>query len=192
MNLLKHKKSIDLINQLYDTAPCFVSCDLFWDGGIRPESSLKEKADFYALAYKMSCVIKELISQLQEQPLIGSDYCENGQLYQHWSDLRSYETYRELRDRLGNTKSTTLKLPEEQDLIDLIVEANFRYFSQAAIFLPKTKAILCPSCHSEIIVYAQEDCEVLLTLLQQLAQKYSDETMTLRITPPHQKQSDDK
>ena len=129
MTLFKKKTQspvpIETIDQLYKTTPGFVTCDLYWDGGIRTESSLNEKAAFYALASKMAAVIKELIAQLGEEPLIGRDFCEHGRLYANWSDLHTYETYRELRMRLGTTNCQPLKLPENDDLIDLIVESNF-------------------------------------------------------------------
>ena len=54
-----------------------------------------------------------------------------------------------------------LVLPDDAWIIDLIVEANFKYLSHISLYLPNVRLILQPTCHTEILMYATNSCEII-------------------------------
>lgn len=159
--------------QLFRSSPYFITCNLFWDGGISEDCALSEKASFYSLADKMASIIKFIISNLDEAPLVGKSLCENGTMFPHWSDMDDNSLYRRVVDRFKKNNYYELSLPDDNAAIDLIVEANFMYLSHIALFLPKTKMLLVPTCHCEILVFA-EDIQPHTDTLYQAVQKFSN------------------
>ena len=173
MQIIKDKRLFSSFKQeLYQTKPLLITCDQFWDGGIKTDSSLSEKASFYTIAEMMSQILKEFIQALGEKPLIGQAFCEYERMFADWSDMESYEIYRDISQTFKRNRCYQLTLPEDNDTIDLIIEANFRYFSYISLYLPNSQIILQPSCHTEILVYA-ENSEGFLGALEAIISKYS-------------------
>ena len=155
MDVIKDKeKSIEFDEQIYQISPMYITSDKYWDGGIRTNSTLKDKAEFYAIATKMSDIIKDIIHKLNEDIFVGKRFCEYGEIYARWSDLKGYELFREICEIIRKNKIYKLTLPEDNDIIDMIVESNFRYFTYISLYLPTSKIIIQPSCHTEILVYS--------------------------------------
>lgn len=181
MRVIRSKRiGLRFDEQIYQHRPLFITSDKFWDGGIRTDSALKDKAEFYSMAEKMSGIVKEIILSLNEEPIIGKPFCEYGEAYEQWSDLNSYELFREVSDRIKENKCYKLSLPEDNDIIDLIVESNFKYFTRLSLYLPVSNIIIRPSCHTEVLVYSQNNKEIMDTL-QRAVEKHSDKEHKIRV-----------
>lgn len=181
MQIIKSKRVGSRFDErIYQRSPFFITSDKYWDGGIRTDSTLNDKAEFYSVAEKMSSIIKEIIFLLNEEPIIGKPFCEYGKAYEQWSGLDRYELFREVSERIIENKCYKLSLPEDNDIVDLIVESNFRYFTHLSLYLPVSNIIIQPSCHTEVLVYSQNDKELMATL-QGVAEKHSDQAHKIRI-----------
>ncbi|MGN0493952.1 MAG: hypothetical protein ACI4F7_09920 [Acutalibacteraceae bacterium] len=123
--ILENKFSKNIYN---NNSPIFITSDDFWDGGINSTVSLKEKTRFYSLADKMSSIIKNSVSILDEEIYLGDFLCENGKMYADWSDLKKMDLFRIVSDIFKKNKCYKLSLSEDSQLIDLIVESNFKYY----------------------------------------------------------------
>ena len=84
-----------------------------------------------------------------------------------WSDKKSYDCYNNLRSYIKKNKSYALKCSEDDLIIDCIVENNFRYLACIDLYLPNSKVILQPTCHSELFIYA-EDYNKILPVLKEV------------------------
>lgn len=174
MQVIKDKKvAIRFDDQIYQTSPVFITSDEYWDGGMNEESTLREKASFYRLTAKMSDIVKAVILSLGEEPMIGKAFCEHGSMYANWSDIKSYKLFRIMAKTIQKNLYYTLSLPEDSSVIDMVVESNFRYFSYIALYLPRSQVVICPSCHTEILVYAHNTANI-VPILQKTIEQYSD------------------
>ena len=147
---------------------------MFWDGGINTDSSLKEKVKFYSISERMSCIIKDIIIGLGEKAFVGKELCENKKLFAEWSDLEKYELFQEISELLKPKQYYEISLPQDEGIIDLIVESNFRYFTHIAMYLPETKLIVLPTCHTELLIYSF--CpDKIVGFLDEIITKYSSD-----------------
>ena len=64
-----------------------------------------------------------------------------------------------------------LNLPDDSNIVDYIVENNFRYFSCIDFYLPKSKAVLQPTCHTELFIYSK-NYDLLLPIVKNILQDY--------------------
>lgn len=175
MEIVKNiNKLFHFDSDIYSESPFFISCDTYWDGGIRTDSSLKEKSEFYSLSAKMANIIKDIISSLNESVYVGESLCEYGDLYEHWSDLKKYELYTEIYQKIHPKKHYKISLPKDSNIVDLIVESNFRYFSNIALYFPETNLILLPTCHTEIIVYTTR-LDDIIGILKTVIDRHADD-----------------
>lgn len=182
------KKDIALSDfdcHIYKTPPIFISCDKYWDGGIYAKDSLKSKAEFYTLSSIFSDIVKALIQTLDESPILGKSICDHQAMYAHFSNMESYELFREITDVIKRNKYYRLNLPEDNDIIDLIIESNFRYFTHIALFLPNSKIIVEPSCHTELLIYCPHKERI--NILDSIVAKYSSKQYRIKLI--EQKQS---
>ena len=159
--------------KIYQTEPLIVTSDIFWDGGIRADHALLDKANFYYLADKMSEIIQEVILLMNEDVFIGKELCESGSVYAHWSDLRNYALFREVSAVIRKNKYYRLTLPEDKNIVDLIVESNFRHFSYFSLYIPPANIVMQPTCHSDVWVYSPNNKEI-GTMLGKAAERHSD------------------
>lgn len=181
MQMIKKADAVGLFDKkLYQSQPLYISSPNYWDGGIQPNSPLVEKAAFYTVAHRMSTIIKEIVLELQESVLIGMGLCEHRQMYAHWSDLESHALFRTVTSVIRKNRYYCLSLPEDGDVVDLIVESNFRYFTHISLFLPKSNIIIQPTCHTEVLVYTTGDKKV-MEVLEQIVQKNSSDDCKISI-----------
>ncbi len=174
MKEIRNKKPLKFDSKMYSFSPVFITSKLYWDGGIQTDSSLAEKAKFYYLSAKMSNVICDLITLVDERAYIGSSLCEYEKIYASWSDLKMYEIFREISGTIRDKRLYELVLPEDCGIVDLIVESNFRYLSHISFYLPKADVILLPTCHTEILVYAK-DINKIRELVIPILEKHSSD-----------------
>ena len=180
MEIIKGKnRKLQFDRDLYQTEPMCITSEAFWEGGIQTDTPLTEKAGFYLLAEKMSAIIKQIVQIYGGSAFIGKDFCEYGCIYASWVDLKEHELFREISSLIRKNKCYTILLPEDDSVIDLIVESNFRYFSYISLYLPKVDTILLPTCHSEVLVYSRE--KNINETLEGVVQKYSREYCTIEV-----------
>ena len=181
MEIIKKAEAMRQFDKkLYQAQPIFITTPQYWDGGIQSDSPLSDKAAFYAVTEKMSAIIKEVVQMLDEKPLIGMGLCEHQQMHAHWSDLESHALFRAVASAIRKNRYYRLSLPEDGDVVDLIVESNFRYFTHISLFLPKANLIIQPTCHTEVLAYTDADNAVLETL-KQIARKHSGEDCKINV-----------
>lgn len=138
-----------------------ISSEKFWDGGFEQGASLTEKSNFYSLANQFSDIVKSITNYLGECILIGNKFSEKECIFEKWKDLGEYDAFNNLKNNINKKSSYKLVLPEDNEIIDYIIENNFRYFTCIDLYLPKNKVILQPTCHSEVFVYS-ENYDILL------------------------------
>ena len=183
MNIITNTKEISKFNKnIYCESPIYISSNKFWDGGITCDSSLEEKSSFYDIAKKMSYITKDIILELNESIFIGKTFCENNEIYAHWSDLKKHEFFRTISQTISPKKHYKLTLPNDCNIIDLIIESNFRYFSYISLYFPKNNIICLPTCHTELLIYTQKPTEI-IRILQPIICKYSNEDYKIIYNP---------
>ena len=165
--------------ELYQTEPLYITSEAFWEGGVQTGSSLSEKAAFYLLAEKMSAIIKQIIQTYGGEAHIGRFFCEHGCVYAKWTDLKNYELFHKITSIIKKNKCYMISLPEDDSVIDLIVESNFRYFSYISLYLPKGNIILQPTCHTEVLVYSKK--KDIIETLERVTQKHSRKSCVIGV-----------
>ena len=181
MQVLKDKHIWMQFNKkLYQNEPLYITSEKYWDGGIQTDSPLTEKAAFYLTAERMSAAVKQIVRMYGGEALIGRSFCEHGEVYAKWSDLKCYELFREISGIIKKNKYYMILLPEDEHIIDLIVESNFRYFSYISLYLPKANFILQPTCHTEVLVYS-ESKDVIETL-KEAVKTHSDTACAISVS----------
>lgn len=180
MQIVKEKQLPQFDSRIYHVDPIYITSEKFWDGGIKADSTLKEKAEFYALSKTMADFIKEVLRAKKENVFIGASMCENHKVYAHWANLKNFELFREIHEIIKRNKHYQLSFPEDNFVIDLIVESNFRYFSYLSLYLPDSEVIIQPTCHTELLVYSKHQNECFETL-SAIAKKYSNKFNTIRL-----------
>ena len=180
MEIIKDKNiNLQFIKELYQMEPLYITSEVFWEGGIQTDAPLSEKAAFYLLTEKMSAIIKQIVRTYGGEARIGQSFCEHGCVYAKWTDLKNHELFRKLTSVIKKNKCYTISLPEDDSVIDLIVESNFRYFSYISLYLPKVNIILQPTCHTEVLVYSKE--KDIIETLERVAQKYSKKSYVIGV-----------
>lgn len=56
-------------------------------------------------------------------------------------------------------------------MVDYIVENNFRYLSCIDFYLPKSKAVLQSTCHTELFIYS-ENYDLLIPIVENILENY--------------------
>lgn len=159
---IKFKRKIYKQKEIY-----YITYKKYWDGGFDNDASLSDKADFYRIANLFSDAIKKIVSALNDYIVIGNNFSQKECLFESWSDKKSYDCYNNLRSYIKKNKSYALKCSEDDLIIDCIVENNFRYLACIDLYLPNSKVILQPTCHSELFIYA-EDYNKILPVLKEV------------------------
>ena len=153
----------DLLKDQFDPgiytsdSPVVITSDEFWDGGFDITASLREKSKFYNLAESMTIALKKLMADLDEDFYVADFLCENETIYASWSDLKSFALFRAVSETFQKNKCYRLSLKEDSDLIDLMIESNFRYYTYFSFFLPASGIIVQPTCHTEIFIYSEKE-----------------------------------
>ena len=142
---IKFKRKIYKQKEIY-----YITYKKYWDGGFDNDASLSDKADFYRVANLFSDAIKKIVSALNDYIVIGNNFSQKECMFESWSN-----------------KSYALKCSEDDLIIDCIVENNFRYLACIDLYLPNSKVILQPTCHSELFIYA-EDYNKILPVLKEV------------------------
>lgn len=176
-------KIFEFNKNIYLESPIYITNNKFWDGGITCDNSLEEKSSFYDVAKKMSYITKEIILMLNSQAFVGKSLCENEVMFAHWSNLKKHELFKSISRAFHPKKHYKISLPNDEKLIDLIIESNFRYFSYISLYFPQNNLICLPTCHTELLIYTPHQKEV-ITMLKPLIQKYANEDYKIIYNSP--------
>lgn len=159
MNKIKFK-DIEKVKKLYHKKGVYViTSEKYWDGGYDIDASLDEKMQFYSYAKKYSDVLKNIIYQFGDKAIIGKDIGEKSDLFAHWKDMKCYDSFNNLNEQFN--KKSNYEINHNDEIIDYIIENNFRYFSFIDFYLPKYNIILQPTCHTEIFIYSDNYKEII-------------------------------
>lgn len=142
----------------------YITYKKYWDGGFNKDTSLSDKADFYRVANLFSDAIKRIVCTLNDYIVIGNRFAQKECLFESWTDKKSYDCYNNLKSYTKKNKSYALKCPEDDLIIDYIVENNFRYLTCIDLYLSNSKVVLQPTCHSELFIYAKDYNKILPVL----------------------------
>lgn len=148
----------------------YITYKKYWDGGFEADTSLSDKTNFYYVANLFSDTIKKIVCGLNDYIVIGNKFSQKEKLFESWKDKKNYDCYNNIKTFIKKNKSYKLNCPEDDLLIDYIVENNFRYLSCIDLYLPTAKVVLQPTCHSELFIYA-EDYNKILPVLKEIADK---------------------
>ena len=78
-----------------------------------------------------------------------------------------------LKEYINKKSCYEIILPDDNNIIDYIVENNFRYLSCIDLYLPKRKIILQPSCHTEVFIYSKE-YELVVPKIKEILKDYPE------------------
>ena len=123
------------------------------------------------MAATMSDVFNKIVSILIEEIYVADIFCENEKMYAQWSDLKKFELFRIISKTFKRGKCYKLSLLEDSEIIDLIIESNFKYYKHFSLFLPNSGTIIQHTCHTELIVYS-ENLEYISDILKNILKVY--------------------
>lgn len=168
-----NKKIKDVVHQLYDIKDVYViTSESYWDGGYPIDATLSDKQEFYKYANNFSEIIRKIISTFGDKAFIGKNFSERLSLIAKWKDIKCYDSYNNLL-YFFNKKYNYVLNSNDHDVIDFIVENDFRYFSFIDFYLPKFDFILQPTCHTEIIIYSN-NYEKIIPTISEIVSDYKE------------------
>lgn len=78
-----------------------------------------------------------------------------------------------LTENISKHNHYLINIKNDGIIIDYIVENNFRYLTCIDLYLLNNKIIIQPTCHSEVIIYA-EDYTKIIPIIQNILKNYND------------------
>ncbi len=115
------------------------------EAGFSIGCDVQEKIAFYTGVKAFSDCLREIAGILNEEKVYVGPCCRNESNYYKWKDIKNFDAYNNLRQHL---KPYEIKLINISDrLVDLIIECNFRYFSQIAFYFPENRIFIRPDVH---------------------------------------------
>ncbi len=73
--------------------------------------------------------------------------------------MKCYDSFNNLNEQFN--KKRNYEINHNDEIIDYIIENNFRYFSFIDFYLPKYNMILQATCHTEIFIYSDNYKEII-------------------------------
>ena len=144
-------------DNIYDFPHFIISNDKWWDGGYDPLCTIDEKRDFYELAYQSLNIIKKFAEVSGETKCcIGPFHTSNN--FTDWSNLNAFDAHNALKTVIRDDQYLIIDIFEDVNIMGLVVENNFRYFSQIGIFFKDSNLLIEPTHNCELIVFSL-DCE---------------------------------
>lgn len=166
-------KNINLVDDLYNLSKGYViTSERYWDGGYSVDATLKEKLEFYSYATIFSDIIKKIIHSFGDNATIGHSICEHNGLFESWKDIKNFDCYNNLLCYI-NRKQDYKLTANDLDVIDFVVENDFRYFSFIDFYIPEFNFILQPTCHTEVIIYSN-DYDNLIPSITEIVNQYEN------------------
>lgn len=131
--------------------------DEWWNGGFEPSCTIEEKRNFYEIANQALGIITDFAKYCDETNCcIGPFHTSYN--FRDWKNLKEFDSYNALKSLINNRQYLIVDVLEDTCLMGLIVENNFRYFSEIGLLFRKSNVLIEPTHNSEIIVFS-DDCE---------------------------------
>lgn len=151
----------------------YLTSSIYWDGGYQTDATLMDKEKFYHFADLFSSAIKDIIVNFDDKAIVGKEISEKPYIFEEWKDIKNYDSYNNLKEYINKKSCYEIILPDDNNIIDYIVENNFRYFTCVDLYLPKRKIILQPSCHTEVFIYSKE-YELVVPKIKEILKDYPE------------------
>lgn len=154
---LIHSESWKKNDDYFDFPNFFISNDKWWDGGFESSCSVEEKRNFYEIANQALAIIINFAKDSDETNCcIGPFHTSYN--FRDWKNLKDFDSYNALKSLINDRQYLIVDTFEDFNLLSLVVENNFRYFSEVGIYFKKSNVLIEPTHNSEILVFS-DDCE---------------------------------
>lgn len=179
---MKNRIKITEIESIYENiskSACFLNVsvkDFFMEAGFRETCTAKDKLAFYDGLEKMVSCVRRISEAIGENSVYIGSFVKGEKNYYKWKDIKEFDVYNAMKRRLGNGE--ILKADISDNIIDLSVECNVRYFSQIMFYFPENNIFIRPDVHCYLCVGAPI---AMLEKLQQLLNEHSDGTYIAEI-----------
>lgn len=130
------------------------------EAGFGKTARAEEKKKFYEIVELYSELLSSVIELFGETEIYVGNFC-SGKNYKSWKDMNRYDAYRSLRKILGRIGTIKIGV-NEKSVMELILECNFRYFSNVTLFFPKHEFFVKADEHSYLAFMMNEKDQKLL------------------------------
>lgn len=168
MNLIKQFTFDDNLYELKNIF-CITSKD-FFEGGFDINATLEEKHRFYKIALEYSRLLKEMAIKFEDNIIIGKDISEK-YIFEEWSDLKKYDAFNNICNTINKKQTYMLDIPKDFDIIDYIIECDFRYFTNIDFYFQKMNLIVQPTCHTEFFLFS-DDYSSIISSIKEILQNF--------------------
>lgn len=141
----------------FDFPNFIITNEKWWNGGFDPLCTLDEKRDFYELAHQALGIILKFAEINGETKCCAGPF-HTSKNFVHWKNLNEFDSYNSIRSLIKNKQYFIIDVLEDKNILGLIVENNFRYFSEIGLLFEHADLIIEPTHNSELIIFS-EDCE---------------------------------
>ncbi|MGN0468447.1 MAG: hypothetical protein ACI4GY_06970 [Acutalibacteraceae bacterium] len=116
---------------------------------------VEDKIVFYSFVKQVRdfilCVAKE-----NGDGIIGIGPYFNDHNYNDWSNMNQFDSFISLSSTIKNNEYALLNIEDDTNIIDLIIENNFRYLSYVNILLKNANMLVFPTHNMELIVFSND------------------------------------
>ena len=132
--------------------------DIWFDGGFSTDCRLSDKSEFYKAAGLFVKFINEIIEKNEETIVYIGTFVKEIKNYEHWVNLMEYDCFVNFAEHISNDDIKKLHIPKDKVLIDYLVENGMRYLTNTALYLPNSKIVIKPDCHTHLEIFCS-DCD---------------------------------
>ncbi len=156
MNTKSMRKTIEKeFSDVCENASIKISVtDFFMEGGFHSNGSLQEKCEFYTGAVKFADFIRVISSVIDEKEAFVCSFVRHQKNYYCWKDIKKFDAFNKLRSELKQNEM--IKINTSNNLVDLIVECNLRYFSRIMFYFPQNAIFIRPDMHCYLEIYGKQ------------------------------------
>ncbi|MBQ6570460.1 MAG: hypothetical protein IJL87_09410 [Clostridia bacterium] len=148
---------VDNFDVMVETEQYHVSHSQIWfDGGFDMRDSLENKMKFYRAAFELLSFLKRFIADAGEEEIYLGNF-EDKTNYCDWSNKEEFDCFNVIKEEMDDTHCFKELYSEIGELLDYAVENNLRYLTEFEIYLPKSKTVISPECHTKLIFYSADN-----------------------------------
>lgn len=125
----------------------------WWNGGFKPDCTAEEKASFYNMVNETVHLILKFAEAYNDESICIGPFVM-GTNFAEWKDLDKYDSFHAMKDFIDNRQYALIKTNDDINIIGLIVENNFRYFTHIGILLKNANTVIYPTHNTEIMFFS--------------------------------------
>ncbi len=149
----------------FNSTCSILSYHYIYEAGFSKNPSLKNKKEFYQMAYHFSEILKSMVLQLEDKIYIGG--------YGHttikkWSNWKDFDVNHQLLEHIKKNQAYCLEVPKDLAILDILVEGGLRYLMRFDIYFPKNKMNVVVNEHSSLDLYIRGEKEKILYVLDDI------------------------